>query len=630
MTLDEYLSRHEDVDLEVKKAQGQDGDGEVPRSFWESYSAMANTDGGIIILGARERSDGRIELIGIRAIAKVRKALWDGLNDRKQISVNLLNNDDVRIVEQAGRQVVVVTIPRASRIQRPVFIGQNPLTGTFRRRFEGDYRCDEASVKRMLAEATEESRDFRILSGFDLEDIDSESLAAYRNEFRSTKPGHPWLGLDDQELLRNLGGWARDRESGQEGLTIAGLLMFGKLRPILDGIPNYLVDYQERPASRQDVRWIDRVTTDGTWSGNLFDFYRRTYAKLTQDLKVPFRLEHGVKRVDESHVHEALREALVNALIHADYGGTIGILVLKEAHQFAFRNPGDLRLPARLVLAGGMSDCRNRNLQKMFQLIGVSEQAGSGFPKILRAWREQQWRAPLLSEDVETEHTTLRMPMISLLPQETIDELDKRFGLGFRRLNEIERLALATALIEGEVSNERLREMCSLHSRDITTLLHNLVDRGFLHQYGTGRGTRYRLPGTTASPGDLTLFSQLEFVHSEPGSVHLTGGSEHLAEGSEHLAEGSEQLSEPSTLLSIVRSRPKVPVKMMEDAILLACRDRFLTVGEIAEVLQRAPDTIRVHYLTRLVRAGLLVLRYPDKPNHPEQAYKASQRPAEL
>ena len=44
-----------------------------------------------------------------------------------------------------------------------------------------------------------------------------------------------------------------------------------------------------------------------------------------------------------------------------------------------------------------MSDCRNPTLQKMFQLAGAGEQAGSGFSRILRAWAEQHWRVPLTS-----------------------------------------------------------------------------------------------------------------------------------------------------------------------------------------------------------------------------------------
>ncbi|MDO8873654.1 MAG: hypothetical protein Q7V05_13140 [Methanoregula sp.] len=60
--------------------------------------------------------------------------------------------------------------------------------------------------------------------------------------------------------------------------------MFGKLSPILDAVPYYLVDYQERRAENDDgTRWVDRVTTDGTWSGNLYDFFQIAIQKLYRE-----------------------------------------------------------------------------------------------------------------------------------------------------------------------------------------------------------------------------------------------------------------------------------------------------------------------------------------------------------
>ena len=79
--------------------------------------------------------------------------------------------------------------------------------------------------------------------------------------------------------------------------------------------------------------------TDGSWSGNLFDFYRRVSRKLMEDLKVPFVLKNNVRQ-DDTPLHQALREAMVNALVHADYSGRASVLVVKQPSGFLFRNPG--------------------------------------------------------------------------------------------------------------------------------------------------------------------------------------------------------------------------------------------------------------------------------------------------
>ena len=644
----------EGCDIEAKKAAGRDGQGELPKSFFESYAAMANTYGGVIFLGIDEKPKGKFVATGIGDPPHVLKALWDGLNNPQQISVNLLNDRMVDLIEVQSKQVIRIQVPRASRAQRPVYKGQNPLKGTYRRNYEGDYLCDEETVKRMMAEQVEDVRDSRLLEKYGFDDLDENTLKVYRNQLKATKPTHPWLDYDDQEFLRSLGGWRRDRQTGDEGLTLAGLLMFGKLPSILEAVPNYVVDYQERPEPRTEARWVDRVTTDGTWSGNLYDFYRKVIQKLFSDLKVPFKLK-GAERVDETPVHEALREALVNTLIHADYTGRVPILIVKRPDIFLFRNPGTMRLPLEDALRGGTSDCRNRNLQKMFQLVGLGEQAGSGIPKIYRNWKQQHWRLPQLLDTVEPEQTLLAMLMVNLLPEETLTELDERFGSSFRELSNEQRLALATVAIEGKVTHTRLKCMTTTHPHDLTKALCALVKDGFLESDGASRGTFYFFPG---EPPDIEadIVSQaygltkkkvqedvLSGFHSEQASSdHLQASSDHLQASSDHLQVSSDHLQVSSDHLQVssdhlqvssdhfeslkviaapVREKGKVPNEVMEQTILQLCEDRFLTTRELGELLDNTPNYLRSRFLSKMVKAGQLELRYPDKPTHEAQAY---------
>ncbi|MHB8764470.1 MAG: RNA-binding domain-containing protein [Deferrisomatales bacterium] len=619
----------EDQDLEVKRATGRDGRGELPRSFFESYVAMANTGGGVVFLGIEEKPRGTLTVVGIQDVDPVLKALWDGLNDRDRVSANLLTNEMVEVIDVEGRSVIRIRVPRAPRQQRPVYVGANPLRGTYRRNYDGDYRCDEETVRRLLAEQVEDSRDSKLLEHYGLDDLDDTTLKSYRNQFRTTRPDHPWLDLDDKEFLRSLGAWARERQTGAEGLTVAGLLMFGRLRSILDAVPNYVVDYRELPEAKDDVRWVDRVTTDGSWSGNLYDFYRKVIQKLTSEIRVPFRLR-GAERIDSTPVHEALREALTNALIHADYSGRVPTLILKAPGIFAFRNPGVMRVPLAEAIRGGVSDCRNRNLQKMFQLAGLGEQAGSGIPRIFRSWRRQDWRSPEFSEKVEPEQTILRLRMVHLLPDETVQALQTRFGARFGTLSEVQRLALATVAIEGKVDHARLRAMTSEHPHDITKALSALVRDDFLESSGATRATFYFFPGE--EPGrdldgrhpvqeELLLSSE----HSDPSSQHNGPSSQHNGPSSQRMDAGAEQVGTQlveSAAVAKVRSQGRVAPHVMAQAIAELCEGRFVPIKDLAEALSRSPDTLGVHYLPRMVKQKVLELRYPERVNHPQQAYR--------
>jgi len=584
-------------DLEFKSAKGG-----LPKSLWETYSAMANSHGGVILLGVED--DGRVS--GVREPRKLKKAFWDTVNNRGKVSINLCTDADLAEVPHPDGLILAIRVPQATRYQRPVFLGQNPLTGTYRRNFEGDYRCTEQEVGRMLSDRAEEPADSRILEGFRMEDLDLPSLHQYRQRLASHKPTHPWLSEDDLGLLAKLGGWRRDRKTSTEGVTVAGLLMFGRDETLREGVPGYHVDYRERLSDDPAERWSDRLTADGTWQPNLFQFYLRVVQRLVADLKLPFQLDADLFRKGETEVHEAIREALVNALIHADYNGQGGIVVQRTRDAFEFSNPGTLLVSFEQLLRGNVSECRNKNLQTMFMLIGAAEKAGSGVDKMRRGWASQHWRSPMVREQVQPDRVCWRLPMVSLIPEESLVRLEELFGKKFSKFNKNEVQALVTADVEGVVDNSRMRQICTIHAADVTRLLQGLVAKGALVQEGQGRWSRYRLPETSHS------------VHKVAGgSVHKVGDSVHKVAGdSVHSAE----------LLAIAqpaRSQKRLQPAEMERIILELCQGRWLTRNQLSELLDRNPDGLRSRFLTPMVAHGRLRLRYPDKPNRADQAYTA-------
>jgi ATP-dependent DNA helicase RecG len=651
-TLDDLSQLAESVELECKLAQGQDGKGEIPKDFWPTYSAMANVHGGVVLLGVREKN-GQFNVAGIENAEKVRTDLFNNLNSRAKVSVNLLTDADVSALIVDGKTVLVVRIPAATRKQKPVFLHGQPLGNTYRRLNDGDRHCDEETVKRMLAEQVEDERDARILPHFGMDDIDSESLRIYRQMLRDEKPAHPYLEQDDFHFMESLRGWRRDRQTGESGLTLAGVLMFGQWSAIQEALPHYFVDYQERPEAKTELRWIDRLVPDGTWTGNLFEFYRRVYRKLIVDLKVPFALKDG-QRQEDTPVHVALREALVNTLVHADYTGRVSVLVVKRPDMFGFRNPGGLRLPIEQVVRGGESDCRNRILHQMFLLIGLGERGGSGIPKIYSGWKSQHWRPPALSEKIEPEQTQLALQMLDLLPENILQHLRGRFGPAFDALNQTERLVLATAAIERVVSHNRLQEICNAHPHDLSVLLARLVRDGLLISDGKSRGMVYHLPGETL-PTPEQVFIGPTLPDANP--TNMGSSSEYSGDSSEYLSDSFEYSGNASGLrdvngrltsshidapivddLAILssnfretleqladepRHKSRLAFERMQGVILALCRDQYLTLSVLAQLVKRNPDSLRQQYLSVMVRAGKMVLAFPSKPTHEKQAYRA-------
>jgi len=642
----------ESVDLEIKLARGADGKGVIPKDFWPTYSAFANTHGGVILLGLRE-SHGQFTVEGIENLAKVRTELFNLLNSRDKVSVNLLNDSRVQEIPLGGKTILAIEVPRAPRTLRPVHITKNPLDGnSYRRENESDRPIPDEEVKRLLAEQVEDSRDLRLLPHHDLDDLQMETFRAYRQVFANREPAHPWNALGDLDFLRSIGGWRRDRETGQQGLTLAGLLMFGRMETIREILPNYMLDYMERPEARTEMRWTDRLTLDGKWSGNLYDFYRRVYLKLTADLKVPFRLEKG-ERQEDTPVHVALREALANTLVHADYTDRASVLVVKRPDMFGFRNPGLMRVPVEIALQGGEPDCRNRNLHQMFRFVGVGEQAGTGIPKILQGWEAQHWHPPKLHMNSEPyNQTLLELRMIDLFPEVIVTSLRQRLGARFDALAQEERMALALAASEGSVSHGRLKGMSTSHSVDLTRTLQHLTQQGMLVSTGGGRGAVYHLAGVPLTrPEDVfgPSLPTLGTSHSAPSISHSSRTISHNHSGSspsgeegieERDADGCLRSSKlplpviddltnlsPSFRESLERlaqeSREKARLNpdALDTILLELCKGRYITLRCLAELAARKPDPLRNNYLTRMVRDRSLSLAFPATPKHERQAY---------
>ena len=518
----------------------------------------------------------------------------------------------------------------------------------------------DEEVKRMLADQVEDSRDDKILPHYELADLDMGTFQAYRQVFSNRDPGHPWNTLPDEAFLQKIGGWKRNRETGEQGLTLAGLLMFGQMHVIQDILPFYMLDYQERPEARTERRWVDRLTLDGKWSGNLYDFYRKVYLKLTADLKVPFQLE-GAERQEETPVHTALREALVNVLVHADYSDRASVLVVKRPDMFGFRNPGLMRIPLEVALGGGEPDCRNRNLHKMFRFVGAGDQAGSGIPRIFQGWRSQHWKPPKLYESlVPYNQTLLELRMIDLFPAEVMADLRQRFAGRFDSLSEEARMALALAASEGTVNHARLCAVSDAHPVELSRTLQHLVQAEMLASQGTGRGVVYFLPGQEMPTPD-DVFGPLPEKQSfqafgrssglEGRSSGLEGrssGLEGRSSGLEGSSSGlpspdedgywhSEQLSLPiisdlgalspalrqqlEKLADEPRSRKKLKRDVMEQVIMTVCSGHFITLQALAELLQRQPVSLRNEYLSPMVREKRLNLAFPATPTHERQAY---------
>lgn len=599
--LDSLHDIAENEELEFKGAKGG-----FPGSFWETYSAFANTNGGVVILGVKEKHEHlKSDNLSTADIDKLQKDLWSGLANRNTVNLNLLNNDDVKPLRIKDSYVLIIRIPRANRDQRPVHIGLDPYGGTYRRGYEGDFKCTRSEVQRMFADADlTHTTDKRILKGYTFDDIDKDSLRQYRQLFNIAKPDHVWSSLDDLGFLKQLGAYRRDRVSGEEGFTLAGILMFGKSDAITDDecLPNFFPDYRNETSINESERWVDRIYPDGTWEANLFQFYLRTLPRLQSFLPKPFTIKNN-QRIDQSPAHIAVREAFVNLCVHTDYKAEGSLTVIFKNGTYFFSNPGTMLVSQEQFFEGGESICRNPTLQKMFMMLGPAEKAGSGGAKIIEGWRLNNWKTPYISQRTRPDKVEVYLSMQSLIQPEVLMELNKRLNIETQKLSSQAQTVLALALTEENVTNERLRYVLQLHKSDITSLLQNMCRQGLLLSDGYGRGTKYRLANAISRCNVDINTANVDSLDANVDSSNHNWNT---------IISTNAQ--------SLLKKKRLRPAEM--EQLIYEITAEWRTIQELTQILGKDKSYLRNHVLPILISKGMLEREYPYILNHPNQRYR--------
>lgn len=589
MNLDSLLARiesGESLEIEFKSAAGG-----LPKSMWETVGAFANTAGGWIILGVVKTGDA-LKVQGVKNAAARMQDIVNTLRNAQKISRDPCGAEGVRIEVVDGAELVVIRVRASSSREKPVYLGGNPYEGTYVRRNEGDYRCRKEEVARMIRDAGAEGADSAILPGYDWEHIDEGTFVGYRQRYQTLNPGNPWVEYDGARFMRAIGGYRKDPETGKEGFTRAGILMFGTDEAIHNLRARHLIDFRLAAGPEAEGRrWEDRLAL----GCNLLKAFLQVYPRLVAPLKTPFQLE-GPYRLTETAAHEALREALVNMLAHADYSESAALLVTASPQEFGFRNPGSSRIPEEDLLTGDRSDPRNPVLLRMFRQIALAEESGTGVPKILRIWREAGLQLPAVISDTERYEFSLTLKLVHLLSEQDRKWLARCAALAsdgaqliapavIAPLTPNEQLALIQARNAGSITNASMQALTGLHRADVTPLLVGLKDRGLLDRENSGRWASYRLP-----TGLIETYKQISIKKTD-------------------------------------KEREKPIKKSLKEEIIARIIGSCATpksANELATELDLTRIYLVTQYLTPLIKAGRLAYTNPAFPRARNQKYKAT------
>ncbi|MFI6287349.1 ATP-binding protein [Streptomyces sp. NPDC051018] len=473
---------------EVKRSQGG-----LPASMWETISAFANAQGGLIVLGVDEKSD--FSVVGVHEPAKIEANLAAVCSEMEPPV-----RAEIRTFETDGKHVITCHIPSIPKDQRPCHKKNlGPWGGSRVRVSDGDRKLTDYEVSLLLANRNEQKQDLKPVTEASLENLDSELIRAFLRRVRETK-SPIFSRISDAEALRMLNVLVNNDDELVPSL--AGLLVFGiypqQFEPQLD------ITFVAYPTPEAGVLGPsgERFTENRSIDGSIPEMVSECIRILKRNMRRR-SIVTGLFRTDEwEYPEEVLREALVNALVHRDYSEFArGMQVQVEMYpdRLVIRNPGGLYGPVEVSSLGTetISSSRNKALLKILEDTPYSdnrmvcENRGSGIARMRIALVDAGMEPPRFTDDISS--FTAEFPNHALVDEEALNWLS---SLSSDPLSRPQMTALVM-MRNGEVmTNSSYRAATGVQdSRAASRDLKDLVDRDIVEQVGTRGSTIYTLAG---------------------------------------------------------------------------------------------------------------------------------------
>ncbi len=387
MTKEELLNRINDLewdDFEVKAAKS-----DLPKDVWETVSAFSNSAGGWIVLGVKQ--DGKkFSITGVDNIEKLEQDFINTLTGKQKF--NVLIRPVAKKYHFDEVNVLAFYIPLSNK--KPVYF--NSQENTFVRITSGDVRATKEEIDSMYRDQAFGTKTSEVIPNSSIDDLNAHSIEVYRDYMARFNKDLAYNKLLTPELLRKANVLVDDK------LTYGGLLFFGKQEKIFEHFPDFRIDLLEIPGtsySDSDVRFTYRLPEQE----NIWEYYFALFERITKKIDKPFTLtKEGFATEDYPYI-EALREATVNMLMHADYFAPTKSRVRIFTNRIEFFNSGTLPKPLEELLKTDISNPRNPIIAKLFRLVKLAENAGFGFGKMINGWKTYDNSSPEF--DVGSDYT---------------------------------------------------------------------------------------------------------------------------------------------------------------------------------------------------------------------------------
>jgi len=461
MTKDQLISKLSDIeweDIEAKEARS-----EVPRNAWETVSAFSNTAGGWLVFGVKKKGR-QFEITGVNNPEKIEQDFTTALRGEK-FNVKIIPGCKKHSFPEGT--VLAFYIPLSDK--KPVYF--NSPSNTFIRTASGDQRATKEEIDAFFRDQAFGTHTSKAVEGATIDDLNEQSYKRYREYLKQFNPSHAYNRLEKEEFLTRL------RMVSDGHLTYSGLFCLGKEDAVHKQAPAFRVDYLEIPGtsySDAKTRYTYRIDE----LENLWEYYFAIFDRLRRHLDLPFKLTaEGFASEDYPYL-DALREALVNMLMHSDYFSPACPRVRVFDDRVEFFNPGALPKPLKKLMEEDISIPRNPIIATFFRVVRLAENAGYGFDKMIDGWTAYTGSPPEFDAGQDYTKATFYFKK----------KVGRKWGESGEKIGKTEKSILELASKDPYITIAQLAEQIGVGTTSIENNISKLKEKGLLDRSGTKGG----------------------------------------------------------------------------------------------------------------------------------------------
>ena len=452
----------ETADLKQRITQGENATAEFKENFdrevIETAAAFANTNGGVILIGVSDQREIRGITVGKETLRDVSNRISQATEPRVVL--------EIESVDMEGKSVLLIRIAEC-RI-KPVSV-----KGVCYRRVGNSNRVmSPQEIAQMHLNTVGQSWDQLLVTSAGIDDIADKKVEWYLTRRETTRNVAKPQDMSLTALLRNIDGL-----SDEETPTHAGILFFGKYPQ------RFFQNAQLRVVRFKGTSVTHPVIDRLDCSGALWEMVNAAEEFIRKNIRLlSFRTSKSFQRDDKfEYPLEALREAIINALIHRNYQKHSDVRVFIFDNRVEVINPGTF--PEGVSPDAPVHEPVNPILSQFMYDVGFIERYGSGIRMMKRLSEEWGNKAPRY----ELHPLETKIIFDSPIQESTFIEIDDIS----EQLNERQKKALFHVEKNGQIATKEYVEINRVSRRVAYEELRDMTDKGFLSMIGKGRGTKY-------------------------------------------------------------------------------------------------------------------------------------------